>query len=97
MDNDIAYEILDYLQTELEIQLRKDIVPKFWKWFKGRVDNTHNNQSINIQLSNASRDFHTNQDTFVCAVKELYNTVTKCLVYAQRLDQLAIYFQKVTC
>ena len=80
------------------MQLRKDIVPKFWKRFKDRADKySHHNPGIEIQMSTGSNDFDTSQDTFVCAVKELYNTVTKCLVYAQRLDQLATYFQKVKC
>ena len=96
MDNDISYEILEYLQTELEMKLRKEIVPRFWKWFKERADDmSHDYKNISAELSTSSNELDRNEDTFVRAVKELYSTVTRCIVYAQRLDQLAEYFQKV--
>ena len=98
IDNDIAYEILEYLQTELERKLRNEIIPKFWKWFKkGAGSKNNKNDDEILEHSTSSNELDRNDDTFICAVKELYNTVTKCMIYVQRLDQLAEYFKKVRC
>ena len=96
IDNDIGYEILEYLQTELEIKLRKHIVPNFWKWFHKQADiKTYTNEDVAAQRSNSANEFDRNDDTFIHAVKELYNTGTRCMIYVEILDQLAAYFQKV--
>ena len=97
MDEDISFEVLDYLQTELELQLRNHIAPQFWKWFKSNNPNYQSQGGEKFKHPGLTdgHHFERSDDTFINAVKELHASVAKLLTYVQRMDQLAAHFHKV--
>ena len=96
MEEDICAEVLDYLQTELELQLRNDIAPEFWKYFKNIPnDQSQDNVKYKDHTSNNANNVENHDKPFPNAVKELHANVTKLMTYAQRMDQIADYLKKV--
>lgn len=82
-DQNISYEVIDYLQTELQMQLRKNIAPQFWKWFKKDNNKDHDGNMCD------------NDDTFINAVRELHTSVSKLFIFVDRMDQLLAHFHQV--
>ena len=85
---------MDYLETEIQMQLRNNISPQFWRWFK--KDNKNQCQEgENYKKVNDGNNSDNYDDTFINAVRELHNSVSKLIVYVQRMDQLAAHFKQV--
>ena len=80
MEQDILIEVLDYLQTEMEMDLRNKVVPKFWKWFvkKENVAGKYDRASTNYSSLSQGTTLEYSDDAFVHGVRELYGS---CLLY----------------
>ena len=85
---------MDYLQTEIQMQLRNNIAPRFWRWFKKDNKNQCQEREKYKQLNNGNSSDNYD-DTFINAVRELHNSFSKLFLYVHRMDQLAAYFNQV--
>ena len=97
MEQDILIEVLDYLQTEMEMELRNKVVPKFWKWFvkKENVAGKYDRASTNYSSLSQGTTLEYSDDAFVHGVRELYGSVKKFFHYARRMDDIAAVYDKV--
>ena len=97
MEQDILIEVLDYLQTEMEMELRNKVVPKFWKWFvkKENVAGKYDRASTNYSSLSQGTTLEYSDDAFVHGVRELYVSVKRFFHYARRMDDIAAVYDKV--
>lgn len=97
IEQDIWVEVLDYLQTEMEMQLRKNTAPQFWKWFKKSTDENHFQDKEDFKVPTISDGNHFGKcaDTFTNAVRMLHTSFKQLFLYARRMDQLSAHLYSV--
>ena len=87
---------MDYLQTEIQMQLRNNIAPRFWKWFKKGTNKNQYQEREKYKKLNDGSNCDNYDDTFINAVRELHESISKMFLYVQRMDQLASHFNQVS-